>query len=1748
MMKINMKYGFAILIGLFISFFTLVHVSANFIDPNNPGDTRETAWEFNTVMNITQPFQADRQDHWYRFNPNAIDNTFRLTLTSPANIVVEVNIYNTNQRVYSFISNGGTIVRDIRLMGASFWSHPTTHYIHVYNTNSIDNLPYSLHLRPYLHGAARSPYGDLIEFTNLRTRNGWIYGDFHVNGETQYLNTDWFTNHFYHMKPIPFATNEFSFVTAWRDGRLLSRNAVRSRVATGSGTVGDIHFFCLNSLELLRPPVQWSHTTTPFYPTTSQPVSQAAPPVVSFCFETETLIRTDAIALQYSINGGTWRNFNYAGDNISALIPAIGRPDNSVSFRRTATGMFLASEPTTIIIPARNASAPTSAVVRFDGYTESIFLNDTTEYRFGTAGNWIPVEPGQTYLSVIPGPAAATVQVRVRGTTTNFPSALLSVSVPARCAAPNAVYAPATDNITGVSTAMEFSVDGGDSWTRLAATTLPRATLGNDAVTVYVRLAASATLPASHIRVVEVPAGPADAPTGFEINFRRELLTGTAPGMQWSTNGTTWTNITTTTLNLIPMIPAANAAANANLRIRFAPTATTPPSIPAEISLSRRPATPTQVRYEGFTESIINADDTMEFGNAPTWHPVPAGHTHLPVTFEHNPGLFMIVEFRVRGTDTSFPSLSVTLNIPARRAAPNAVYNATQDAITGVTNAMEFSLDYGDTWTRLTATTIPRATFGQNTASVHVRLAATATLPTSRIRVVEVPAGPGPAPTGFEINYRREMLLGVAPGMQWSTNGTAWNNITTHELNLATMIPAVNAAAEVNLRIRIAPTATVPPSIPAEIMLSRRPATPITANTRFDGFTESILFDDTMEFRQGTTAAWIPVENGQTYLPVVLGTANVAWQVRVRGLENRFPSANLAITVPARRAAPPATGTSAVVFQPASDSIIRVNANMEFRVAGSDTWTRVVGTTIPRDSFGQSATTVYIRLAATAAAAISNVRVVPVPAGPEPAPTGFLVDYAREVLTGVAPGMQWSTNGTTWTNITTTELNIIPMIPAATAAADANLRIRIAPTATMPPSIAAEINLSRRPATPLAANARFDGITESILFDDTMEFRQGTTGAWVPVENGQAYLPVPIGTAAVTWQVRVRATYNRFPSIHLAITVPARRAAPPATGNSAVIYQAATDAIIRVTALMEFSLNGGNTWTQVPGTTIPREAFGNDSIYVYIRHAATAAAAYSNNRIVLVPQGPANAPGGLAIDFSREVVTGIVPGLQWSTNGTAWTNIAATVVELNVATMIPAATAAADVNLQIRIAPTAAVPPSQPVVFLLPRRPAAPVAANVRFDGFTESILLNDTMEYRQGTTGDWIPVANGETHHLVTVGAAAVTWQVRVRATPNAPASALLAVSVPARRAAPPATGNSAVIYQVSTDLIIRVNANMEFSIDGGNTWTAVIGTNIPREMLGQNATDVYVRLAATAAAAASHVRVVAVPEGPANAPAGLVADFNREVVTGIVPGMQWSTNGTAWTNIAATLTELDITPRIPAATAAADVDLQIRFAATATVPASNPIVFTLPRRPTAPVAANVRFDGFTESILINDTMEVRQGTAGDWIPAQTGQANFPVNLGTANTTWQVRVRSTDAGFASTLLTVTVPRRLAAPAAVWHVANNRMQGVTAAMEFSLNSGQTWERSPGTTIPRAMIGLDAIAVYVRVAATTAAAASDISVVQVPQGVTLMDTIEIPDFDFNVIEEDEDDVEDEVEDEVDVDVDTDENTVDDDDLE
>ena len=479
-----------------------------------------------------------------------------------------------------------------------------------------------------------------------------------------------------------------------------------------------------------------------------------------------------------------------------------------------------------------------------------------------------------------------------------------------------------------------------------------------------------------------------------------------------------------------------------------------------------------------------------------------------------------------------------------------------------------------------------------------------------------------------------------------------------------------------------------------------------------------------------------------------------------------------------------------------------------------------------------------------------------------------------------------------------------------------------------------------------------------------------------------------------------------------------------------------------------------------------------------------------------VPPSQPPAPTSPALDFVNEILTGVTTEMQYRINATNWRTIA-TGTTLDISRRIPTANVRNDATLRIRYRATTQTSASDELHITLPRRPATPVAADVRFDGFTDTIIVDRQLEYSVGRTGSFTSISPGTTLHI-NVGSTSQNYQFRVPAVQGTSfASAARSITVPARRAAP-----RGVAYNGSRDLITGVSVTMQYSLDGGSSWANVTGTTIPRSALGDGATTVLIRTRASSARPASSQTSIDVPSAatPSSAPApgspnGLFLNILNETIENVSTLMEYSTNGSRWRSIS-TGTSLPISSLIRSAASRNDTTLYIRYKAAGGAAASVPTIIVLPRRPAAPTAAAAAFDMFSESIAINTVLDIefRTGRSGNFTPAPAG--GIPVNLGSSSPPYQVRFRATSDSFASAVRTINVPSRGAAPTtALYNSSSAAITGVTTAMEYSVDNS-SWIRVTGTTIPRAELGAGTVTVRLRFAATSTRPASQFRTITV----------------------------------------------------
>lgn len=916
-----------------------------------------------------------------------------------------------------------------------------------------------------------------------------------------------------------------------------------------------------------------------------------------------------------------------------------------------------AAIPAVNFIDGENLTIPANMQVRFSATAGAAAAAATTTSQWISNAGTINVS--DFLLATV---QTGAIQVRLAPTATHFGSAPANVVLPLRPAAPAATVGawvagaapnPTNGTITGIAAAHEWSFDGIE-WTQ-GIGTMNRSHFGYIGGTMLVRTRATATAPASLTRTLEVPRGIIPPPVvglavgNVQVDFVNEMLINVTEEMQFRrANVAAWSNVPAgaTSVPISTLIPAATAAGPIIIEVRYAPRTganARDASVSADVMVSRRPPTPLAAnhRFNGLTMTIPATAPTAtvaghEFRTS-TADPFAPATGNIVVPMEPNAAIVHNIRVNaIASTLTvpgSFASLPLNITVPARAAAPRAVYNIITDMITGVSTAMEFSTDAGATWSQVPTTSIARTLIGVGGGDVHIRTRATATARPSQVIVVPVIALDTAAPTGITLDFERELIEGVTTAMEFRRAGAAaWTAVTPAqavdgEVNFANLIPAAGAAntsIEVRFRASTVQGANRPVSSALVLPLNARPATPVAAQHRIDGIANQLPAAMFHQYRLSAADDW---EDATGYLdlgPAGLDLSDAAYTVSLRVAPNAGTNtpASLPLNVAiARQANPPAP-----TYAAATDLVSRVTAAMEFSVNGDD-WFPIGGTTLgrntadsgdPLNGFPIAATNgLQIRVAATATARPSRAASIDIPAGIA-APTAPEINFEDEMLTGVATTMQFRRvgigNPTAWVTVSGTTHTIANLIPAANAASDAQIEIRIAAAGGNPPSVSQFIALPRRPAVPVAASAVFNRLTDVVTHPAyaTLQFRSpATAGDWEDFPT--AGIEVDEFNAATTLNFRVAATATHPASLAVNFAVPARAAAPRAVRN------ATNGNVTGVTSAMEFRFGGTGTWTRVGigVNTLPYTLMTDELLE--IRVAATAATRASNITRINIP-------------------------------------------------------------------------------------------------------------------------------------------------------------------------------------------------------------------------------------------------------------------------------------------------------------------------------------------------------------------------------------------------------------------------------------------------------------------------------------------------------------------------------------------------
>ena len=526
------------------------------------------------------------------------------------------------------------------------------------------------------------------------------------------------------------------------------------------------------------------------------------------------------------------------------------------------------------------------------------------------------------------------------------------------------------------------------------------------------------------------------------------------------------------------------------------------------------------------------------------------------------------------------------------------------------------------------------------------------------------------------------------------------------------------------------------------------------------------------------------------------------------------------------------------------------------------------------------------------------------------------------------------------------------------------LLVRIAATDDSFKSDPTTVTVPIRGAAPVLT---IDNATERMDSTATMEYSKDSGGTWIPCLDNMDLSELTNATLLV----RFACDGTKPASNTATLTVPSRNAAPTAD-------------IDRVAELLTVSgtapeYRTENGWTAVPAAGLDVSSFYGKELAVREKYDSDHFA--SLPVLVKVPQ-KGDKPD-LTIDRDKQTVN-TTAGMEYSTDGgKTWTKCDP---DMDVSNLTGQ-------TILVREAATEDKFASDSTELRIPNRTENPV---VELDTVTETVNTTTNMDYSIDSGLTWNPCNKPMDVSNLT----GQTIIIRNHGDDDSFPSSGVTVTIPARREAPKVEVDSKA-QTVSSD------KGVEFSADGGKTWTALSKPLNTADYLGKT---VLFRFPATKTDFASRTVTVVISKHP-GAPV-LVFDPDNETLN-TTPDMEYSTDGgKTWKPCPNPLDVSDL----------AGKDVLIRYPGKGDGLPGDSVTVKIPDRRKAPSVGHTdetrqgRNDGtFTKT---DKTMEYRLLPDGKWT-AITGNTV----RGLAPGTYEVRYAATASEMASQVQKVTIAK-----------------------------------------------------------------------------------------------------------------------------
>ena len=648
-------------------------------------------------------------------------------------------------------------------------------------------------------------------------------------------------------------------------------------------------------------------------------------------------------AMEYSLDGGsTWT----AIAGTSATLTGV-TADNDIRVRVKATS----SAPVSLIQSIEVSTQTTPAAPAIDYAAETVATTAALEYRVG-AGEWAACTADMDFASLDWTGSALTVEFRSKASGSTLASDAVSITLAARPLAPTtAAFDAATSILSGVTTSMAYSLDNGATWTNCASSsfTLSGVTEGND---IRVRLQATGSAPVSAAQLIDLSKATTQAPsidyaaetvattTALEYRVGEGAWTACAADMGFSDLG--WTgsaltvefrakasgtilagdavsvtiaarpetpagsfDIATMTLSGVnttmdyslngggnwTAIPAASVTlsdgvtAGDDILLRVRATVAAPASLQQLIDILQQSEPPDTIAID-YTAETTGTTSGLEYrtGSDP-WAPCSDGMAFSALGWT---GGALTVEFRAKGTAEAVPGNLVSVTIAARPDTPASIFSSATMTLSGVTSAMEYSLDGGTTWTAIAGTS---ATLSDVTVDgdIHVRVKATNDAPVSLTQVIDIGAR-ADTPEAPAINYTLETIA-TTTDMEYLNSSGEWTPCT--DSMALSAFGWDGSALSVYFRTKGSDTAVASGSV--SVTIPSRPAAPVGVLAEPESYLGAgdgklTGLDASMEYDSGS--GWTVCPEGS-----LNGLAPGNYLVRYRATSEQFTGSSATLTV-----------------------------------------------------------------------------------------------------------------------------------------------------------------------------------------------------------------------------------------------------------------------------------------------------------------------------------------------------------------------------------------------------------------------------------------------------------------------------------------------------------------------------------------------------------------------------------------------------------------------------------------------------------------------------------------------------------------------------------------------------------------------------------------------------------------------------------------------------------------------------------